>query len=118
SMVQHEQPQVRAQTSTITNSGKQSPHSEPACKTDPMAYPRAFGNQAVQRLLRSRMIQAKLKVSTPGDKYEQEADRVADAVMRLPAAGGMNAGQSETNARDLGIQRMCGECEEELHRQP
>jgi len=29
-------------------------------------------------------IQAKLAVGQPGDKYEQEADRVADAVMRMP----------------------------------
>ena len=29
-------------------------------------------------------IQAKLKVGTPGDYYEQEADRVADAIMRAP----------------------------------
>ena len=28
--------------------------------------------------------QAKLKVSRPGDKYEQEADRVADTVLRMP----------------------------------
>lgn len=32
---------------------------------------------------RSR-VQAKLKVSTPGDEYEQEADRVAARVMRAP----------------------------------
>ncbi len=29
-------------------------------------------------------IQPKLKVSEPGDMYEQEADRVADSVMRMP----------------------------------
>jgi hypothetical protein len=29
-------------------------------------------------------IQTKLKISEPGDKYEQEADRVADEVMRMP----------------------------------
>lgn len=29
-------------------------------------------------------VQAKLKVGTPGDKYEQEADRVAEQVMRMP----------------------------------
>lgn len=40
---------------------------------------RTIGNQAVGGLL-----QAKLKVGQPGDKYEQEADRVADAVMRMP----------------------------------
>ena len=30
------------------------------------------------------MIQTKLKINEPGDIYEQEADRVADAVMRMP----------------------------------
>jgi hypothetical protein len=29
-------------------------------------------------------VQAKLKIGKPGDKYEQEADRVADEIMRLP----------------------------------
>jgi len=29
-------------------------------------------------------IQAKLKIGDPNDKYEQEADRVADQVMRMP----------------------------------
>ncbi|MCG3156683.1 MAG: hypothetical protein DKINENOH_03307 [bacterium] len=43
-----------------------------------------LGNQAVQRLYRSGVLQAKLKVGAPGDKYEQEADRVADTVMRMP----------------------------------
>src|SRR5215204_349831 len=43
---------------------------------------RSIGNQAVQRLINSPYIQTKLQVSTPGDPYEQEADRVADKVMR------------------------------------
>jgi hypothetical protein len=30
------------------------------------------------------MIQAKLTISQPNDRYEQEADRVADEVMRMP----------------------------------
>jgi hypothetical protein len=33
------------------------------------------------------MIQAKLKMGRPGDKFEQEADRVADRVMRMPVSG-------------------------------
>jgi hypothetical protein len=33
----------------------------------------------------SRPIQASLTVGKPGDPYEQEADRVADTVMRMPA---------------------------------
>ena len=40
---------------------------------------RTIGNRAV-----GRMIQAKLTVGRPDDKYEQEADRVADAVTRMP----------------------------------
>jgi len=48
---------------------------------------RTIGNQAVQRMVRSGALQAKLKIGQPGDIYEQEADRVADAVMRIPEPG-------------------------------
>jgi hypothetical protein len=42
------------------------------------------GNQAIQRMLKSGALQAKLKIGQPNDKYEQEADRVANQVMRMP----------------------------------
>ena len=45
---------------------------------------RTIGNRAVQRLFKSGVIQAKLKIGAPNNIYEQEADRVADAVMRMP----------------------------------
>ena len=45
---------------------------------------RTIGNQALQRMIRSGALQAKLRIGQPGDVYEQEADRVADAVMRMP----------------------------------
>jgi len=48
---------------------------------------RTAGNQAVSRLMKSGALQAKLRIGQPGDKYEQEADRVADAVMRMPEPG-------------------------------
>jgi len=48
---------------------------------------RTIGNQAVQRMLRSGALQAKLRIGQPGDVYEQEADRVADEVMRMPEPG-------------------------------
>jgi len=54
-----------------------------------------IGNQGVQRLLRSRAVQAKLRISEPGDVYEQEADRVAEEVMRMPAPA---------------VQRACAPC--------
>jgi Domain of unknown function (DUF4157) len=41
------------------------------------------GNQAVQSLLRNGFIQAKLAVSNPDDPEEQEADQMADRVMRM-----------------------------------
>jgi hypothetical protein len=44
----------------------------------------AAGNLAVQRLFQTGAIQAKLAISQPGDPYEQEADRVAEQVMRMP----------------------------------
>src|SRR3569833_281750 len=45
-----------------------------------------LGNENMQLLLRARQLQAKLTVSNPGDSLEQEADRVAEQVMRMPAA--------------------------------
>jgi outer membrane protein OmpA-like peptidoglycan-associated protein len=44
----------------------------------------------------TRPIQTKLTISQPGDRYEQEADRVADAVMRAPESGAVGAPGSES----------------------
>ncbi len=73
-----------------------------------------MGNQMAQRLLRDGVIQAKLTVNQPGDKFEQEADRVAETVMRMPEP---TADIRSSNNPPL-IQRVCTECEEELHRKP
>ena len=50
----------------------------------PMTGSRSLGNQAMQRALRGHLLQARLTINQPGDRYEQEADRVADTVMRMP----------------------------------
>jgi len=42
---------------------------------------RTIGNQAVESLLKSGIIQAKLKIGKPNDIYEQEADRVAEQIV-------------------------------------
>jgi len=47
----------------------------------------SIGNRAVQRLVQSHYIQAKLQVSSPGDQFEQEADRTAQMVMSSAASG-------------------------------
>jgi len=59
--------------------GSSSPPSIPPSPHNILHLQQTIGNQAVGRL-----IQSKLKIGRPGDKYEQEADQVADAVMRMP----------------------------------
>ncbi len=49
-----------------------------------LKHKKVAGNQAVQRLIKSGTLQAKLRISQPNDIYEQEADRVAEQVMRMP----------------------------------
>jgi hypothetical protein len=67
------------QTQKINRSGSK------ASSVDRILYlQRTIGNQAVSRLIRSKAVQAKLRIGQPGDVYEQEADRVADEVMRMP----------------------------------
>jgi hypothetical protein len=46
--------------------------------------PSTAGNQEVHRLFEAGVIQPKLKIGEPGDKYELEADRMAEQVMRMP----------------------------------
>lgn len=65
----------------------------------------------MQQLIRSGTLQAKRRIGQPGDIYEQEADRVADTVMR------MQTPQPVTGS-DLRIQRIYPACEEEVQMQP
>ena len=59
-------------------------HNPPASRIT--AYcPDCTGQAGVVRQILGRpQLQAKLTISAPNDRYEQEADRVADAVMRMP----------------------------------
>ena len=59
-----------------------------------LALQQTHGNQYVQRVVTG--IQAKLKVGPLDDKYEQEADRVAEKVMQMP----------EPTAKPLNLQRQ------------
>jgi len=61
----------------------------------------------VQHILHGPRLQPKLEVGAPNDACEQEADRVAEQVMRMPAPGGS-------------VQRMCSACseEQEVQRKP
>jgi len=45
---------------------------------------RQLGNATLQLDIPGAGIQAMLKISSPDDEYEREADAVADQVMRMP----------------------------------
>lgn len=57
-------------------------------------------------------IQTKLEVNAAGDAYEQEADRVADAVMRVPGHGTPPAGGGDGASGPMppgpGVQKIAG----------
>jgi peptidoglycan hydrolase-like protein with peptidoglycan-binding domain len=109
-MFQHEQAQQRIQTNAFVNQTKLDQHAELARKTNPVTSVKGLGNQAMQQLLHSRIVQAKLQISEPGDQYEQEADRVAETVMK------MTDESSIERTQNLSIQRKCSSCEDELQR--
>jgi uncharacterized protein DUF4157 len=92
---------------------------------------RSAGNRAVSQFLQSQVegahglspsapvlaapspvIQTKLAISRPGDKYEQEADRVADTVMRMADPAVSPLSQSIEPYPGISIQRQCVTCEE------
>jgi hypothetical protein len=78
---------------------------------------RAIGNQAVQRFMNSNkgfefskinIIQPKLKISQPEDIYEQEADRVAEKVMRMSVSDDSSMPTISTNEES--VDRKCIAC--------
>jgi hypothetical protein len=62
-------------------------------------------------------IQTKLKIGQPNDKYEQEADRVAEQVMRMSNPQSRVSEQATGKAQTAQVQRKCAECEEEEEEQ-
>ncbi len=62
---------------------------------------RSYGNQAV-----SSLVQAKLKVGPAGDKYEQEADRVANQVMRMSPPTAKKPLQRQEDEEELQMQPL------------
>jgi Domain of unknown function (DUF4157)/Double-stranded DNA deaminase toxin A len=72
---------------------------------------RAVGNQAVLRLLDQKASDNNTKplaINEPGDRFEREADVVADQVMRAPETP-----VSRSFSSGAGLQRKCAACEEE-----
>jgi hypothetical protein len=68
-------PQRAARAPAAKNSG----HAAPGALSPRVRLQRDVGNRAAGRL-----VQAKLKVGRPGDRFEREADRASDQVMGIP----------------------------------
>jgi hypothetical protein len=95
-----------------TSQTRKSNYSQPAnSSVDRILFlQRTIGNQAVARLIKSGALQTKLRIGQLGDKYEEEADKVAEQVMRVPGVS--------RNTEDVRIQQKCPKCEEEIQRKP
>jgi hypothetical protein len=106
-----QQPDLLVLQRAVENPGAASPDAI-------LALQGAAGNRAVSNLL----VQAKLVVGPVGDRYEQEADRVAEQVMAMPTP---SAERGNRGAREQGraeqtqpsLQRQAEE-EEELQMKP
>ncbi|HXU46557.1 MAG TPA: hypothetical protein VN783_13600, partial [Thermoanaerobaculia bacterium] len=96
-------------TASFDGSARRSPARRPAERSRTPAPDGGGPGPLWHRLATSAgPLQAKLAVNTPGDAHEQEADRVADQVLRMPdpAAPGFTPAPPA-------IQRLCSHCEEE-----
>ena len=71
---------------------------------------RTIGNQAVGRLIKSGVLKTKLRIGQPGDIYEQEAERVADQVMRMQEPKVSTETKVSSNIQNNSIQRRCPAC--------
>jgi len=63
------------------------------------------GNQAMQQLLRSGLIQAKLAISNPDDPEEREADNVAHTIMRKHAGAACSCSEGEEMCEDCKLKQ-------------
>jgi hypothetical protein len=96
-------------------------YATPQCKRAPTTpKPKAGARKVSGPLSKHVVVQTRLTVNQPGDEYEQEADRVADSVMRMPESyivGETPRNDCATDLADVGsrhVQRACAACEDEL----
>ncbi|WP_298754787.1 DUF4157 domain-containing protein [uncultured Psychroserpens sp.] len=70
-------------------------------------------NEATQSFFSPSIVQAKLTIGQPNDKYEVEADTMADKVVQRLSQPENNSISSTSSGT---VQRQCSECEEELQK--
>ena len=65
-----------------------------------------------------RRLQAKLTIGPAHDRFDREADSVADRVMRMDGAKAAENGRTSLQAAGATVQRLCNHCEEDLRGRP
>jgi len=65
----------------------------------------------IQQMMKSGIIQPKLKISQPEDPYEIEADRIADQIMRMPVSDEDKIDVSDTTNSTNNTHRKCSSCD-------
>lgn len=104
--------------STLINSPAFSPPANSSLRNQTLLQMQQdYGNDYVRRMVEDSgtPIQTSLKISRPGDVFEQEADRVSEQVMRTPAPETEESTTVRNHPPDTCIQRNCRdpECKEE-----
>ena len=95
---------VRSGSTVVTNWPSSRAASPAAASVPPaLELQQLAGNQAMQQLLRSGFLQAKLAISNPDDPEEREADNVATTIMRKPAGAPCSCSEGE---------EMCESCQQ------
>jgi hypothetical protein len=74
------------------------------------------GSSGKQLVSQPPLIQAKLTIGSPNDRYEQEADRVADAVMRMPEPSVQRQAEEEED-EEIQAKPLAGEITPRVQRQ-
>ncbi|MFQ5524999.1 MAG: DUF4157 domain-containing protein [Thermoanaerobaculia bacterium] len=72
------------------------------------------GNRATAGLLQTGILQPSLRIGPVNDRYEREADRMAERVMAGESGDALASG----SLAPASVQRLCPRCDEELQREP
>jgi len=101
---------IQTQTSESTNQQEAQAAGEKSKLLQALEQP-SFGHDISLSRIALRRPQAKLTVGEPGDKYEQEADWMANQVMRMVVPDKPNA--DSVQPVEDSLQRKCTACEQE-----
>jgi hypothetical protein len=109
-MMEH---QTAGKTDRADSQAAKPPELSPRLPVHPLIQ---FGHNAGNKVLGS-VLQAKYQVGQPGDANEQEADRVSDQVMAMPAVGATPPPERAGGRKGPPlIQRACAKCEDEFEK--